>query len=175
MSDPATSSTPWGQYPQTRLRRLRRYEWSRRLVAEQRLSVDDLILPLFVHEGEKRREPIASMPGVDRLSIDFVVETVETAISVGIPAVALFPATELAKKTADAAEATNAQNLVCRAVRAVKAAHGEAIGVICDVALDPYTSHGHDGLVINHVAVPNQPVVTVAGIGIESDVADHTD
>ena len=102
MSDPATSSTPWGQYPQTRLRRLRRYDWSRRLVAEQRLSIHDLILPLFVHEGEKRREPIASMPGVDRLSIDLLVETVGTAISLGIPAVALFPATESAKKTADA-------------------------------------------------------------------------
>src|SRR6185436_19671295 len=147
MSDPATSSTPWGKYPHTRLRRLRRYDWSRRLVAEQHLNADDLILPLFVHEGENRRERIASMPGVDRLSIDLLVETVGTAISLGIPAIALFPATDLAKKTADAAEATNPQNLVCRAVRAVKATHGDAIGVICDVALDPYTSHGHDGLI----------------------------
>jgi porphobilinogen synthase len=147
MPDPPTSPTPWGQYPQTRLRRLRRYDWSRRLVAENRLTVDDLILPLFVHEGEKRRDSIASMPGVERLSIDLIVETVGNAISLGIPAVALFPATAPAKKTADAAEATNPQNLICRAVRAVKAAHGESIGIICDVALDPYTSHGHDGLV----------------------------
>src|SRR5213075_1042830 len=105
MTDPATSPTSWGQYPQTRLRRLRRHDWSRRLVAEQRLSVDDLILPLFVHEGEKCRVPIGSMPGVERLSIDLLVETVGTAIGLGIPAVALFPATEPAKKTSDAAEA----------------------------------------------------------------------
>src|SRR5215204_3225657 len=120
MSDPATSPTPWGQYPQTRLRRLRRYDWSRRLVTEHRLSVDDLILPLFVHEGDNRREPITSMPGIERLSIDLLVETVGTAISLGIPAIALFPATEATKKTVDAAEATNPQNLVCRAVGAVK-------------------------------------------------------
>ena len=99
MSDPASSSTPWGQFPQTRLRRLRRYDWSRRLVAESRLTVDDLILPLFVHEGEKRREPVASMPGVERLSIDLLVETVGAAVELGIPAVALFPATDPAKKT----------------------------------------------------------------------------
>src|SRR4051812_36500323 len=103
MPDPPTSLISWGQYPQTRLRRLRRYDWSRRLVAEQRLSVDDLILPLFVHEGEKRREPIGSMPGIERLSLDLLVETVGTAIGLGIPAVALFPATEPTKKTADAA------------------------------------------------------------------------
>src|SRR5436190_22394243 len=105
MSDPATSPTPWGQYPQTRLRRLRRYDWSRRLVAEQRLSTDDLILPLFVHEGQNRREPVASMPGVERLSIDLLVETVGAAMELGIPAVALFPVTDPAKKTPDAAEA----------------------------------------------------------------------
>jgi porphobilinogen synthase len=158
MSDPATSSTPWGQYPQTRLRRLRRYDWSRRLVAEHQLSVDDLILPLFVHEGEKRRDPISSMPGVERLSIDLIVETVGVAINLGIPAVALFPATEPAKKTADAAEAINPQNLVCRAVRAIKAAHGESVGMICDVALDPYTSHGHDGLVRDGYVVNDETI-----------------
>jgi porphobilinogen synthase len=158
MSDPATSSTPWGQYPQTRLRRLRRYDWSRRLVAEQRLSVDDLILPLFVHEGKNRREPISSMPGVERLSIEILVETVGTAVNLGIPAIAVFPATEPAKKTADAAEAINPDNLVCRAVRAVKAAHGESIGVICDVALDPYTSHGHDGLIRDGYVINDETI-----------------
>jgi porphobilinogen synthase len=147
MSDPASSSTPWGQFPQTRLRRLRRYDWSRRLVAENHLTVHDLILPLFVQEGEKRREPVPSMPGVDRLSIDLLVETVGTAIELGIPAVALFPATEPSKKTPDAVEAVNPQNLVCRAVQAIKRTHGDSIGLMCDVALDPYTSHGHDGLV----------------------------
>src|SRR5262249_27726656 len=105
MSDPATSFGSSGQYPQTRLRRLRRYEWSRRLVAEHQLSTNDLILPLFIHEGQTRREAVASMPGVERLSIDLLVETVAVAIGLGIPAVALFPATEPRKKTADAAEA----------------------------------------------------------------------
>jgi len=127
-------------------------------VAEHHLSTNDLILPLFVHEGDKRREPIASMPGVERLSIDLLVETVGAAVGLGIPAIAVFPATEPAKKTADAAEATNAQNLVCRAVRKVKAAHGEAIGVICDVALDPYTSHGHDGLIRDGYVVNDETI-----------------
>lgn len=146
MSSDATSSTPWGHFPQTRLRRLRRYDWSRRLVAESRLSVDDLIWPVFVHEGTKRREAVASMPGVERLSVDLLVDAVEAAAEVGIPAVALFPVTDPAKKTPDGDEAVNPENLVCRAVRAVKKAHGNAVGVICDVALDPYTSHGQDGL-----------------------------
>jgi porphobilinogen synthase len=147
MSDASSSSTPGGQYPHTRLRRLRRYEWSRRLVSETRLSVDDLILPLFVHDGDNRREPVPSMPGVERLSIDLLPEIVGVAVELGIPAVALFPATDPAKKTPEAAEATNPQNLVCQAVRAVKTAYGDQIGVMCDVALDPYTSHGQDGLV----------------------------
>jgi porphobilinogen synthase len=147
MSQFATSPTPGGQFPSTRLRRLRRYDWSRRLVAESRLTVDDLIWPLFVHDGQNKRHPVPSMPGVERLSIDLAVEAVGTAAGLGIPAVALFPVTDPAKKTPEAEEAVNPDNLVCRAVRAVKAAHGDAIGVICDVALDPYTSHGQDGLV----------------------------
>jgi porphobilinogen synthase len=146
MSDPASFPTPWGQYPQTRLRRLRRHDWSRRLIAENRLAADDLILPLFVYEGENRREAIASMPGVDRLSIDLLTETVAAAVQLGIPAIALFPATDPAKKSPEAEEAVNPENLVCRAVRSIKKAHGDSIGVMCDVALDPYTSHGHDGL-----------------------------
>jgi porphobilinogen synthase len=156
MSDAFFSSV--GQYPQTRLRRLRRFDWSRRLIAERHLSVDDLILPLFVHEGQKRREPVASMPGVERLSIDLLVEAIGTAINLGIPAVALFPATEPAKKSADAAEAINPQNLVCRAAKAVKATHGDAVGVICDVALDPYTSHGHDGLLRDDYVVNDETI-----------------
>jgi porphobilinogen synthase len=137
----------WGAYPNTRLRRLRREDWSRRLVRETSLSVNDLIWPLFLCEGDGRREPVPSMPGVERLSIDLAVETIGEAVGLGIPAVALFPATDPAKKTAECEEAVNPQNLVCRAVRAVKAAHGAKIGVICDVALDPYSSHGQDGLV----------------------------
>ncbi len=158
MTDSATSSTPWGQYPQTRLRRLRRYDWSRRLVAEHQLSANDLIWPLFVHDGTNRREPIPSMPGVERLSVDLLADTVGEAISLGIPAIALFPATDPAKKSADAAEATNPQNLVCQAVRAVKATHGDSIGVICDVALDPYTSHGQDGLVRDGYVVNDETI-----------------
>ena len=158
MTDPATSSTPWGQYPQTRLRRLRRYAWSRRLVAEHQLSVNDLIWPIFVHDGTNRREPIASMPGVERLSVDLLAGAVGTAIGLGIPAIALFPATDPAKKSEDAYEATNPQNLVCQAVRAVKAAHGDSIGVICDVALDPYTSHGQDGLVRDGYVVNDETI-----------------
>jgi porphobilinogen synthase len=136
-----------GRYPQTRLRRLRRYDWSRRLVAEHHLSVDDLIWPLFVHEGSDRRDAVDSMPGVERLSIDLLVEAVAGAMQLGIPAVAIFPVVDAAKKTPEAEEAVRSENLVCRAVRSVKQAHGDAIGIICDVALDPYTSHGHDGLV----------------------------
>ncbi len=145
-------------YPQTRLRRLRRHDWSRRLVCENRLSVDDLIWPLFVCEGENRREGIASMPGVQRLSIDLAVEAIGEAAGLGIPAVALFPATAADKKTPECEEAVNSDNLVCRAVRAAKAVHGDKIGVICDVALDPYSSHGQDGLVREGYVVNDETV-----------------
>jgi porphobilinogen synthase len=137
---------------------LRRHEWSRRLVAETRLSVSDLIWPLFVHEGKGRREAVPSMPGVERLSIDLVVEAAERAIELGIPAVAIFPVTEPSRKSSDGKEATNPDNLVCRAVRAVKEAHRDAIGVICDVALDPYTSHGHDGLLQDGYVVNDETI-----------------
>lgn len=135
-----------GSYPHTRLRRNRKAAWSRALLAEHRLSVDDLVWPLFVQEGHALSTPIITMPGVARLSIDRLVEAAQEAYSLGIPAIALFPVVEAAKKSEAAQEAFNPQNLVCRAVRAVKAAVPE-MGVICDVALDPYTSHGHDGLV----------------------------
>jgi len=149
-----------GGFPQTRLRRLRRHDWSRRLVAERSLSVDDLIWPLFVHEGTNQREAIVSMPGVERLSIDLAVEAVATAAELGIPAVGVFPVTEPAKKSPDGDEAVNPDNLICRAVRAIKQAHGDSIGVICDVALDPYTSHGQDGLVRDGY-VANDETLTV--------------
>ena len=116
----------FGQYPSTRLRRNRRWDWSRRLVCENSLTADDLIWPVFVHEGDHLREAISSMPGVDRLSIDLVVEDVGTAVSLGIPAVAIFPSHGFRQlKTADAEEAFNPDNLICRAVRAIKQAHGE--------------------------------------------------
>src|ERR1700704_3912928 len=135
-----------GRYPTTRLRRNRREAWSRRLVAEHKLSVDDLIWPVFVQEGNSARTPVESMPGVDRLSVDLLVEAVKQARDLGIPAVALFPETDPKSKTPDGREAYNPGNLVCRAITAVKKAVPD-IGVVCDVALDPFNSDGHDGLV----------------------------
>jgi porphobilinogen synthase len=148
----------WGKYPHTRMRRLRRHDWSRRLVAEASLSVNDLIWPLFVHEGTNRREAVVSMPGVERLSSDLLVEAVGSAAQFGIPAVAIFPVVEPSKKSPDAEEAVNPQNLICRTVRALKKAHGDRIGVICDVALDPYTSHGQDGLVRDGYVVNDETI-----------------
>ncbi len=143
------SSQPFsgGSFPSTRLRRNRRFPWSRALIREHELTPSDLIWPVFIHEGQGKRTPVPSMPGVERLSIDLLPEAVAVACELGIPAVALFPATEPEKKTPGAEEAFNPDNLICRAVRAVKQANGDRIGVICDVALDPYSSHGQDGLV----------------------------
>jgi porphobilinogen synthase len=132
-------------YPALRMRRLRRHDWTRRLVAETTLSPADFIWPVFVIEGENKREAIASMPGVERLSVDLAAKAAQDAAALGIPVIALFPQTPAALKTEDGREAINAGNLVCRAVRAIKAAVPE-IGVLCDVALDPYTTHGHDGV-----------------------------
>ena len=133
-------------YPSTRMRRTRQSPWSRALVRENRLSVDDLIWPVFVTNGTNRRVEIESMPGVYRLSVDVLVEEVRAAAQLGIPAVAIFPETDPATKTEDAREAINPENLACTAVRAIADAKID-IGIICDVALDPYSSHGHDGLV----------------------------
>ncbi len=138
--------TTLGRYPGTRLRRNRREDWSRRLVAETRLSVDDLIWPVFVQEGHNSRTPVSSMPGVDRLSIDLFVEAARQARDLGIPALAVFPETDPQAKTPDAREAYNPDNLVCRAIRAVKK-EVAGIGIVCDVALDPFNSDGHDGIV----------------------------
>jgi len=135
-----------GGFPHVRPRRNRRAGWSRALVSEHRLSPSDLIWPLFVIEGRNTREPVASMPGVERLSIDLVVAAAREAASLGIPAIALFPYTDPRLRTDDAREAFNPDNLVCRATRAIKDT-GLDLGVVLDVALDPYTSHGHDGLV----------------------------
>jgi porphobilinogen synthase len=137
---------PPARFPTTRMRRNRRDDWNRRLVAEHKLSVDDLIWPVFVHEGDAARMPVPSLPGVDRLSIKALVEDVGEARQLGIPLVAIFPAIDPALKDENGTESANPDNLVCRAVAAVKEAHGDAIGVMCDVALDPFTSHGHDGL-----------------------------
>jgi len=133
-------------YPRTRMRRNRRAQWSRALVSENMLNASDLIWPVFVTEGKKIRQPISSMPGVDRLSIDEMVAAAGEANTLGIPAIALFPFTDEDLKTPQAEEAYHPENLICRAVRAIKQEHPE-IGVMCDVALDPYNSDGHDGLV----------------------------
>jgi porphobilinogen synthase len=134
-----------GGFPSVRMRRNRRTKWSRRLVAENVLTVDDLIWPIFVVEGRNVRQPVESMPGVDRLSVDLTVEAAREAVALGIPVVALFPYTDPKLRTDDGREAFNRENLVCRATRAIRSA-GLDIGVLLDVALDPYTSHGHDGL-----------------------------
>jgi porphobilinogen synthase len=140
-----TSVMTMASFPSMRMRRNRKSAWARDLVRENTLTAADLIWPLFVIDGNKREEPVASMPGVSRWSIDLLVEQVEQAAKLGIPAVALFPNTDPALRSEDAHEAFNSNNLVCKAVRAIKKAVPE-IGVMCDVALDPYTSHGHDGL-----------------------------
>jgi porphobilinogen synthase len=138
--------TSTGKFPGTRLRRMRRDPFSRRLARETKLSADDLIQPLFVIEGEGRREAVASMPGIERLSIDLLVAEAKRLDGLGIPAIALFPVPDPASKSEDGREAWNPEGLVQRAVRALKKAV-PALGVITDVALDPYTTHGQDGLV----------------------------
>ena len=154
-SDAATSGPPPARlgpgYPAARPRRNRKADWARRLTAENTLTVDDLIWPLFVVDGEKTRVPVSTMPGVDRLSIDLAVEAAAEAAALGIPVIALFPYTDPALRDPMGSEGLNPENLVCRAVRAIKAQVPQ-IGVLCDVALDPYTSHGHDGLMDEETA-----------------------
>jgi porphobilinogen synthase len=133
-------------YPRTRMRRNRQHDWSRRLVAESVLTAADLIWPVFVIEGENASEPVASLPGVERHTIDRAVALAREAAALRIPVIALFPMTPAERRTDDGREAWNPDNLVCRATAAIKEAVPD-IGVLCDVALDPYTSHGHDGLV----------------------------
>ncbi|MCC2111984.1 MAG: porphobilinogen synthase, partial [Hyphomicrobiales bacterium] len=140
-----------------RPRRVRRIGWSRRLVRETTLTVDDLIWPIFVVEGENRREPVSSMPGVDRLSVDEAVRAAEMAAGLGIPVVALFPYTDPSLKTPACEEAWNPENLVCRATRAIKQAVPE-VGVLLDVALDPYNALGHDGIVRGEEIVNDETV-----------------
>ncbi len=134
-----------GSFPATRLRRLRQHEWLRRAVAETSLSPADLVWPLFVH-GHAASEPVPSLPGVSRLSVESAVRAAAEAASLGIPAVAIFPVTDPADKTDDGRHALDPDNLACRAVRAIRQELADGIGVVCDVALDPYTTHGHDGL-----------------------------
>ena len=135
-----------GKYPQLRLRRSRQSKWSRRLISENNLSVDDLILPIFIVEGKNKKIPVKSMPGIFRYTLDKLNSVVKTAIDLGIPMIALFPYTQKKLKDALGTESLNPNNLVCRACKQVKKKFKNKIGIMCDVALDPYTAHGHDGI-----------------------------
>lgn len=149
-----------GQFPGRRPRRIRKHDFSRRLIAENALSVDDLIYPVFVLMGKDRREAIDSMPGIERLSIDLLIEEAQYLSSLGVPALALFPVVNQDAKSLDAAEAYNPEGLVQRAVRALKE-HVPEMGVITDVALDPYTTHGQDGIIDDDGYVLNDETTEV--------------
>lgn len=149
-----------GDFPATRMRRLRQSPWSRQLVCENELTVSDLIWPLFILPGEKRSEPVASLPGVMRWSVDLLLEQVQAAVDLGIPAIALFPVTPAELKTSAGEESSNPNNLICTASRAIRDRFGSRIGVVCDVALDPYTTHGQDGLLVDGQVV-NDPTLAV--------------
>ncbi len=155
-----TRVNPTGLFPLTRLRRMRRDEFSRRLMRETRLSVDDLIYPMFIIEGRAQREPVRSMPGIERLSLDQLIKEADELLELGIPAVALFPVTALERKTADAREAYNPEGLIQTAVRALKTEF-PSLGVITDIALDPFTTHGQDGLIDERGYVVNDATVEV--------------
>ncbi len=149
-----------GGFPQTRMRRMRKDEFSRRLMREHQVTQDDLIYPVFVLEGQGKREPIPSMPGIDRVSVDELLEDVKLLVDHGVPAVALFPVTPPERKSEDASEAFNPNGLAQHAVRSVKQVFPE-FGVITDVALDPFTSHGQDGLLDESGYVVNDATVEV--------------
>jgi len=151
---------PRGPFPTTRMRRMRRDEFSRRLMRESVLTTDDLIYPMFILEGEARREPVASMPGIERLSIDLLLEEARELVELGVPMVALFPVTPAERKSEDAREAYNPDALAQRAVRALKEEF-PALGVMTDVALDPFTTHGQDGLIDESGYVLNDETVDV--------------
>jgi len=147
-------------FPQTRMRRMRYNDFSRRLMRENRLSVDDLICPMFVTEGSNQRASVSSMPGVERLSLDLLVEEAHQLYKLGIPAIALFPVTSADKKSEQASEAYNPDGLIQRSVRALKKAIPE-LGIITDVALDPFTTHGQDGLINADGYVMNDETIDV--------------
>ena len=147
-----------GKYPNLRLRRNRKSDWSRRLVQENNLSVDDLILPIFLIEGKNKKIPIKSMPGVYRYSINKLGTIIDKAVNKKIPMVALFPYTNPKIKDEYGSEALNENNLVCQAIRYIKKRYKNNIGIMCDVALDPYTSHGHDGILKKNIILNDETV-----------------
>ena len=149
-----------GKFPSLRLRRSRKNDWSRRLIEENNLTANDFILPIFLIEGKNKKQSIKTMPGVYRYSLDKINTIIERAIKIGLPMVALFPYTDKKKKNALGTEALNEDNLVCKALRSIKKRYKNEIGIMCDVALDPYTSHGHDGL-LNKKYVLNDETVKI--------------
>ena len=149
-----------GKYPQLRLRRNRYHEWSRKLITENNLSVNDLIMPIFIIDGKNKKIPVKTMPGVFRYSLDKLNSVVQSAIHLGIPMVALFPYTKGSLKNPLGTESLNPNNLVCRACKQIKKKFKNKIGIMCDVALDPYTSHGHDGL-INKNEILNDKTIKI--------------
>ena len=155
------NKAPLARFPALRLRRMRRADWSRRLIRENVLSPDDLIWALILKDGDGVREPVAAMPGVSRLSPDEAVKAAQEAKSLGVPALALFPYTDAAGRTPDGEEALNPDNLMCRTARAIKDAVPD-VGLMADVALDPYTDHGHDGLIRDGDIVNDETVETLA-------------
>ena len=147
-----------GKYPSLRLRRNRKNNWSRRLVEENNLTPNDFILPVFLIDGKNKRLPIKTMPGVFRYSLDKLSYVVDRAINKGLPMIALFPNTDKKKKNEFGTEALNEDNLVCRALQMIKKKYKNEIGIMCDVALDPYTSHGHDGILKNHYVLNDETI-----------------
>ena len=147
-----------GKYPNLRLRRTRKESWSRRLIQENTLSPNDFILPIFLIEGSNKRQPISSMPGVYRYTINRLSQIVDRAIKKKIPMVALFPKTQNVHKDELGTESLNEKNLVCRAIKEIKKRYKNQIGIMCDVALDPYTSHGHDGLMKSNTILNDETI-----------------
>lgn len=147
-----------GKYPSLRLRRSRKDPWSRRLIQENTLSPNDFILPIFLIEGSNKRQEISSMPGVYRYTINRLSQIVDKAIKLGIPMIALFPKTQNSKKDELGTESLNENNLVCKAIQEIKKRYKNKIGIMCDVALDPYTSHGHDGLIKSNTILNDETI-----------------
>ena len=147
-----------GKYPSLRLRRNRKYSWSRKLIQENTLSPSDFILPIFLIEGSNKKESIKSMPGVFRYSINRLSQIVDRAIKQGIPMVALFPKVKNNLKNEIGSESLNENNLVCKAIIEIKKRYKNKIGIMCDVALDPYTSHGHDGLIRSNQIINDETI-----------------
>ena len=147
-----------GKYPSLRLRRSRKDPWSRRLIQENTLSPNDFILPIFLIEGSNKRQEISSIPGVYRYTINRLSQIVDKAIKLGIPMIALFPKTQNSKKDELGTESLNENNLVCKAIQEVKKRYKNQIGIMCDVALDPYTSHGHDGLIKSNTILNDETI-----------------